>query len=82
MTAGFGAAALTGSTLGDATMLELVLTVCLLADPTSCKSERVPVLEGIGLRRYMVEAQLLAAQWVNDHLGWTIGRWRCGPPEA
>ncbi len=60
-------------------MIELVMTVCLLAQPGDCRKERLP-FDGplIACAR---AGQFEAATWAAQHPGWHVTRWRCGVPE-
>jgi hypothetical protein len=59
-------------------MIELVLTVCLLASPTSCRDERAN-LQAASLMSCMVQGQVYAARWITEHPAYSLQRWRCGP---
>jgi len=59
--------------------MEVILFVCLLADPTKCKEERLPMnadVEHPG--RCAVVSTLYMAQWMGDHPTWKVVRWKCG----
>lgn len=61
-------------------MIELVLTVCLLAAPTECREERRP-FEG-GILFCAMAGQAVGVEWIATHPKWTLARWRCGPPST
>jgi len=63
-------------------LVELILTVCLLAQPAVCKDQHIPFLREINVRSCMWQGQLQAVHWLADHPQWRIRRWRCGWPEA
>lgn len=62
-------------------MIELVMTVCLAAQPNDCRQVRFGHVEGImdqlSCRRM---GMLEAARWAGDHPTWIIKSYRCGPP--
>lgn len=60
-------------------MVELVLTVCLLAAPESCRQER-PLLEPLSPMACVMEGQIHASRWVVEHPAWRLARWRCVRP--
>ncbi|MBC9178186.1 hypothetical protein [Pseudoroseomonas ludipueritiae] len=62
-------------------MIELVLTVCLLSSPTTCRDEW-PEFAGRSLIACMTQGQFQAAQWAERHPAYRIARWRCQPSEA
>lgn len=59
-----------------AAMIELVLTVCLVASPGACRDER-PEFGATSLMGCVVQGQALAARWLEDHPHFTLSRWRC-----
>jgi hypothetical protein len=56
-------------------MVELVLTVCLLASPTSCREER-PEFVG-SLTACAIQGQFHAARWIAEHPAYGVSGWRC-----
>ena len=63
-------------------MYELVLTVCLMAQPESCRIQRLPFQEPMGITRCMIEGQMYLAQWLSEHPQWQLKSWRCDLPKA
>ncbi|MFC3692772.1 hypothetical protein K6K41_09225 [Chenggangzhangella methanolivorans] len=57
-------------------MLTLVLTVCLQAEPTRCKDERID-FNG-SATACLVQGSPIIAEWGSDHPEWTIKSWKCG----
>ena len=53
----------------------ILLSVCLLTSPTTCKEER-PSFDG-SLLACATQGQLLAARWIAEHPAYTLNRWRC-----
>jgi hypothetical protein len=62
--------------------VQLILTVCTLAEPSVC-DERKMLFESSGpLRACFVQAQPFIAQWVGEHPTLRVAAWRCTPPGA
>lgn len=61
-------------------MVAIIISVCLLSDPNVCRDETV-VLSGdvSSSARCMMKAPPHVAQWSEEHPGWRVVRWRCGP---
>lgn len=62
-------------------MIELVITVCLLASPGSCRDER-PDFTGDSILSCMTQGQVYAARWLAEHPAYSMSRWRCQPVGA
>jgi len=62
-------------------MLLLILTVCSLSNPGSCKEERLQFAEG-SLMMCMTGSQPYLAQYVEEHPGIRVVRWRCSMGEG
>lgn len=62
-------------------MIELVLTVCLLAAPGSCREER-PHFFGDTILACMMQGQFHAARWLAEHPAYSMDRWTCQPASA
>jgi hypothetical protein len=61
-------------------MIEVIVTVCALAQPSRCEDQHLQYsLEG-SLRQCAMNAQPYLAQWINNHPKWTIVRWHCEVP--
>ncbi len=60
-------------------MIELVMTVCLLAQPDDCRKERLP-FDGTETACAMA-GHFVVATWTAEHPAWRVTRWRCGVPE-
>jgi hypothetical protein len=62
--------------------VQLILTVCTLAEPSIC-DERKMLFESSGpLRACFIQAQPFIAQWVGEHPTLRVAAWRCTPPGA
>lgn len=58
----------------------VILSVCLLSAPTTCKDERIQQAANPGAPlACLVEGQSIVAQWGTAHPLWHISRWKCVP---
>lgn len=58
----------------------VILTVCMIAAPHSCKEERVQqTVEERPPIACIVEGQNTVAVWQQEHPAWHISRWKCVP---
>ena len=56
----------------------VILSVCLLSSPTTCKEERIQ--QSTEVRppiACLVEGQSTVAQWGSTHPQWHIDKWKC-----
>ena len=58
-------------------MIIIVISACLIADPSVCKDHRVPLLRNIAPNHCMQSAPPHFARWAAANPDWTIKRWRC-----
>ncbi|HMK89090.1 MAG TPA: hypothetical protein VK446_05595 [Methylocystis sp.] len=64
-------------------LIQLVLTVCALAQPSVCEERRLTYsIESGSLFGCMMQAQPMIAQWAGEHPSLRVTRWRCVLPEA
>ena len=66
-------------------MFEIVLSVCLLADPAKCKDVHLSYAsEGQALTPHacMVYGQSEIAKWSEGNPNWNVKRWMCGRPST
>jgi hypothetical protein len=61
-------------------MIELIMTVCALAQPSKCEEQHLQYASQGSLRQCAMNAQPYLAQWINEHPKWTIVRWHCDVP--
>jgi hypothetical protein len=63
-------------------MLELVLIVCLSAEPDRC--ETIYLREGgpASMMQCLFSGAKEAAKWAGDHPGYVVKRWNCGYQKA
>lgn len=58
--------------------MDLVLTVCLVVNLTSCREERLSMsVEPTGPLACLVGAAPVVAQWSEHHPKWKVERMRC-----
>ncbi|MBV8184056.1 MAG: hypothetical protein JOY76_05145 [Hyphomicrobiales bacterium] len=57
--------------------LEIVLTVCSLANAEICEDQRIIVDSRVSPQKCVMEAEPTMAQWAVEHPDWTITRWHC-----
>ena len=58
-------------------MVDLILAVCLISDPNSCRDEHLYFESHGSLRACMMEALPAMADWAGDHPEWRISRFHC-----
>ena len=58
-------------------MIEIIVTVCALAQPSQCDEQHLQYAWQGSLRQCTMGAQPYLAQWINEHPKWSIVRWRC-----
>lgn len=58
----------------------ILLSVCLLGSPTTCREERIDLsFESSSPMACMINAQPMIAQWHETHAQWNVKAWRCTP---
>ena len=58
----------------------VILTVCLMSNPTNCKEERVQQsVEERSPVSCVVEGQSTVAVWQTQHPAWHVDKWKCVP---
>ena len=60
-------------------MIPLVLTICLLSDPSVCREEKPPI--DLTPVQCTIMGQMAAQEYLADHPKWTLRGWRCGPDQ-
>jgi hypothetical protein len=58
-------------------IVDLILAVCLITDPASCREEHLYFQSHGSLRACMAEAIPAMAQWAGSHPQWHIERFHC-----
>jgi hypothetical protein len=61
-------------------LIELVITVCSLAQPAACEDQHLQFSSGISLRQCAMAAPPYMAQWIGEHPKWHVVRWHCEFP--
>ncbi|EAU41068.1 hypothetical protein FP2506_12414 [Fulvimarina pelagi HTCC2506] len=62
-------------------MVDLILTVCMVTNPESCREERLSFQARQSLAQCVMLSAPYVAQWAGDHPNWTVKRWECGWPD-
>lgn len=58
-------------------MLSIIISACLANDPNVCRDYRISVDESLDTQQCVMYAPPHFAQWIEEHPGWKIRRWRC-----
>lgn len=58
--------------------VEIVMTVCALANSGVCEDRRIILDSSISVAQCVMAAPPTMAHWANDNPNWTIMRWSCG----
>ena len=59
-------------------MITIILSTCLLADPGVCRDQVIPLSEEISSAlRCVMMAPPHVAKWSEEHPQWRVVRWRC-----
>ena len=61
-------------------VIDLVLTICLISNPTSCREERLHFENRGGLNNCMFLAPTAIAKWSGEHPKHKVVRWTCDYP--
>ena len=59
-------------------VIAIVLTVCLIGDPGTCRDYKITLTPGITLMQCLMTAPPHIAKWSEEHPGWHVERWQCG----
>lgn len=62
-------------------MVDLVLTVCLIANPGNCRDEHLYFESRGSLTQCLILAPAEIAKWMDEHPGRKVVRWRCAFPD-
>ena len=60
--------------------VELVITVCAVAQPTFCEDQHLQYAGNVSLRQCTMAAPPYIAQWIGEHPKWKAVRWHCEYP--
>ena len=61
-------------------MIELIVTVCALAQPSQCEDQHLQFASSASLHQCVMGAPPYIAKWIDEHPKWTAVRWRCDYP--
>jgi hypothetical protein len=61
-------------------MIEIILTVCAIANPANCEEKYLQFTWDGSLNQCMMAAQPYIAQWIGNHPQWTARKWTCEYP--
>jgi len=62
-------------------MIELVLTVCVMAQPSTCRDQHLLFDSDRTLMQCMRSAPPAIARWGAEHPDWFVQRWQCRYPK-
>jgi hypothetical protein len=62
-------------------LVDLVLTVCLIADAKTCRTEHLYFESRGSLTQCMVLAPPEIAKWTEQHPALKVVRWKCAYPK-
>lgn len=63
-------------------MVELVLLVCVIAEPEKCEEILPPFQQPMTVNECLHQGPLVAARWSRTHPDWQVKGWVCGGPRA
>jgi hypothetical protein len=58
-------------------IVELIVTICAISQPSHCQDKYLPFAWNGSLRQCVAGAQPYIAQWIGEHPQWIAVRWRC-----
>jgi hypothetical protein len=61
-------------------LVDLILTVCLMADPKNCRTEHLYFESRGSLTQCMFLAPPEIAKWAEQHPAFKVVRWKCAYP--
>ncbi len=61
-------------------LIDLILTVCLISDPSRCHTEHLHFERHGGLLQCTFLAPPQIAKWSGEHPKFRVARWRCDWP--
>lgn len=61
-------------------MIELVMAVCLIDQPSRCKDVHLNFeADSVTVRQCTIFGQFEMAKWIGEHPNWVIKKWECQP---
>jgi hypothetical protein len=61
-------------------LIDLIVTVCAIAAPTTCEEAHLQFSWSGSLQQCVMAAPPYIARWVGEHPKWNAVRWRCEYP--
>jgi hypothetical protein len=61
-------------------LIDLVITVCAVAQISSCHDQHLQFADGADLKGCVMAAPPYIAQWIGEHPKWMAVRWHCEHP--
>lgn len=61
-------------------LVELILTVCTLAQPEACEERHLSFVDAGSLMQCMTQAPPTIAEWAASHPSRKVVKWRCSYP--
>lgn len=62
-------------------MVEIVLSLCLISNPGTCKDVNLTYMaENVTPQQCMFYGQAEIAKYLQGHPRWQVKKWRCGRP--
>ncbi len=58
-------------------MLTIVMSICLISDPSICREERIGRQISTSPQQCAMSAAPRIAEWNGEHPDWRVVRWRC-----
>jgi hypothetical protein len=65
---------------GNQGMIEIILTVCAIANPANCEDKHLQFAWQGSIRQCMMAAQPYIAEWIGRHPEWMARKWTCDYP--
>jgi hypothetical protein len=61
-------------------LIELILTVCAVAQPNQCEDQHLQFESNGSGYHCVMAAPPFIAKWIDEHPKWVAVRWRCDQP--
>jgi hypothetical protein len=61
-------------------LIELVITVCVIAQADACRDQRLQFIDSGSLKQCAMAAPPYIARWIGEHPKWYAVRWHCEYP--
>lgn len=58
-------------------MIEIILTLCLLSNPSKCRDEQIPLTQEANLWSCLLGAQVDIAKQMELRPRWAVKKWKC-----